>query len=56
MSDCNNLDALVKKEVSFAGVVSSVEHRERRQGKGWGLFTLEDFDDSFEFRIFGEEY
>ena len=56
VADCNNLEALVNKEIIFAGVVSSVEHRESRQGKGWGLFTLEDYDDSFEFRIFGEEY
>jgi len=56
VADCNNLETLVNKEIIFAGVVSSVEHRESRQGKGWGLFTLEDYDDSFEFRIFGEEY
>ncbi len=56
VADCNNLEALVNKEIIFAGVVSAVEHRESRQGKGWGLFILEDYDESFEFRIFGEEY
>ncbi len=56
VADCNNLETLVNNEIIFAGVVSSIEHRESRQGKGWGLFTLEDYDDSFEFRIFGEEY
>ena len=24
--------------------------------KGWGKFTIEDFSDQYEFRIFGEEY
>ncbi len=27
-----------------------------KQGKGWALFTVEDYTDSYEFRIFGEEY
>ena len=56
VSDCNALEAMVNKEIVFGGVISHVEHRESRQGKGWGLFTLEDYQDSFEFRIFGEEY
>jgi DNA polymerase-3 subunit alpha len=25
-------------------------------GKGWALFTVEDYNESFEFRIFGEQY
>ena len=27
-----------------------------RNGKGWALFTVEDYEDSYEFRIFGEDY
>jgi DNA polymerase-3 subunit alpha len=27
-----------------------------KQGKGWASFTVEDYTDSSEFRIFGEEY
>jgi DNA polymerase-3 subunit alpha len=27
-----------------------------KQGKGWALFTIEDYTDTFEFRIFGEDY
>ena len=27
-----------------------------KQGKGWALFTIEDYTDTYEFRIFGEEY
>jgi len=33
-----------------------VQHRVSKQGKGWALFTVEDYTDSHEFRIFGEEY
>ena len=33
-----------------------MQHRVSKQGKGWALFTIEDYTDSFEFRIFGEDY
>src|SRR5690554_5229413 len=52
----NHLEELVNKEISFAGVISDVQHRTSKNGKGWALFTVEDYNDSYEFRIFGEEY
>ena len=42
--------------LSFAGIVTDVQHRVSKMGKGWAAFTVEDYDESFEFRIFGEEY
>ena len=42
--------------LSFAGIISDVQHRVSKAGKGWALFTIEDYNDSHEFRIFGEEY
>jgi len=51
-----DLDSYVGKELIFGGVVTDVQHRVSKQGKGWALFTVEDYTDSFEFRIFGEEY
>ncbi|MGB1231042.1 MAG: DNA polymerase III subunit alpha [Winogradskyella sp.] len=56
ISDFNNLEAVINKEITFGGVVTSVQHRVSKQGKGWALFTIEDYTDSFEFRIFGEDY
>lgn len=50
------LETCVNKELSFAGVVTDVQHRVSKNGKGWALFTIEDYTDSMEFRIFGEEY
>ncbi len=52
----NNLEAIVNKEITFGGVVTDVQHRVSKQGKGWAIFTVEDYRDSFEFRIFGEDY
>jgi DNA polymerase-3 subunit alpha len=46
----------IGKELIIAGVITDLEHRVSRQGKGWASFTLEDYVDSYEFRIFGEDY
>ncbi len=56
VSDFNEMERFVNREVCFGGVVSEVQHRESKAGKGWAIFTVEDYDDSFEFKIFGEEY
>ena len=52
----NELDPLVNKELTFGGIIGEVDHRVSKNGKGWAIFQLEDFEDTFSFRIFGEEY
>ncbi len=52
----HKLDDQINRELCFAGVITDVQHRVSRNGKGWAVFTLEDYTDTFEFRIFGEEY
>ncbi|MGB0896173.1 MAG: DNA polymerase III subunit alpha [Flavobacteriaceae bacterium] len=56
LSHLKKLEPLVNREVAFAGIVTSVEHRTSKNGKGWATFVVEDYNDAFEFRIFGEEY
>ena len=51
-----DLPGFLNKEISFGGVVTDVQHRVSKQGKGWGTFVIEDYMNSHEFRIFGEEY
>ena len=51
-----NLEQLINKEITFGGVITDVEHRVSRQGKGWASFTIEDYTNNYEFKIFGEEY
>lgn len=53
LKDLNNL---LGKPCTLAGIITSVEHRVAKNGKGWASFVLEGYDESFEFRIFGEEY
>ncbi|TRZ44489.1 DNA polymerase III subunit alpha [Robertkochia solimangrovi] len=52
----NDLESYVGRELAFAGVISDVQHRVSKQGKGWAAFTVEDYNDTYEFRMFGEEY
>ena len=52
----NDIDALVNKELSFGCIVGEVYHRVSKNGKGWAMFMLEDFEESYQFKIFWEEY
>ena len=52
----SDLYPIVGREMHVAGIVNAVEHLETKNGKGWAKFQLEDFNDQFEFRIFGEDY
>ena len=56
VSDFNDLEKFVNRELCFGGIVADVQHRESKAGKGWAIFTVEDYEDSYEFRIFGEDY
>lgn len=51
-----DLNRLEGAELTLAGVVSDVQHRVAKNGKGWASFYLEDFSESYEFRIFNEDY
>jgi DNA polymerase-3 subunit alpha len=53
LKDLNNF---LGKNISIGGIVTKVEHRTAKNGNGWGMFTLEGYDETFEFRVFGEEY
>ena len=52
----NNLEDHVNRELSFAGVITDVQHKVSRNGKGWATFTIEDYSEAMELKIFGEEY
>lgn len=52
----SNLNNYVNRELVFAGVLTDVQHRVSKKGSGWAAFTIEDYNDSYEFRIFNEDY
>ncbi|MDO3625964.1 DNA polymerase III subunit alpha [Mucilaginibacter sp. BT774] len=45
-----------KGELSIGGLVSTVQHKMTKTGKPFGTFVLEDYNDSYEFALFGEDY
>lgn len=51
-----NLEQHVTKNLSFGGIITGVQHKVAKNGKGWAAFVLEGYDESHEFRIYGEEY
>jgi DNA polymerase-3 subunit alpha len=58
-STCS-LDAITNHQqrpfVLLAGLVSKVSHKVSKNGNGWGVFEISDFNASFEFRLFGTDY
>ncbi|MVO08891.1 DNA polymerase III subunit alpha [Flavobacterium sp. TP390] len=56
LEELKDLNNFVGKNISIGGIITKVEHRVAKNGKGWGMFTLEGYDETYEFRIFGEEY
>ena len=56
LSDFRNMEAILNRELKVGGVVTDIQHRTSKNGKGWAIFMVEDYDESYEFKIFGEEY
>ncbi|APU67850.1 DNA polymerase III subunit alpha [Christiangramia flava] len=56
LSDLRQLENIVNRDLTLGAVVSDVQHKVSKNGKGWAIFMMEDYDDSYEFKIFGEEY
>lgn len=51
-----NEDKLIGKEVTVAGIIINAQHKQTKEGRDFGSFILEDYDDQYEFVLFGEDY
>jgi DNA polymerase-3 subunit alpha len=56
LDSLKDLNLHLNKNLNFGGIITNVQHRIAKNGKGWALFTFEGYDESYEFKIFGEEY
>ncbi|WP_116127079.1 DNA polymerase III subunit alpha [Lewinella sp. IMCC34183] len=45
-----------KTNLRLAGMISSSRHMVSKNGNGWGIFELSDFEETIEFKLFGEDY
>jgi DNA polymerase-3 subunit alpha len=56
LSDFQNMQSLVNRELKIAGIVTAVENRTTKTGKPFGSLTLEDYTDSYKMTFFGNDY
>ncbi len=54
LQDLKNLKN--KTEVTFAGIITDVKYLTTQKGLPWGLVKIEDFKNSFELRLFGQNW
>lgn len=52
VTDPNNQN----KEFHIGGVVSSVQHRQSKNGNPFGILKIEDYNSSMEMMLFGQDY
>ncbi len=51
-----DLDKVINREMALGGMCTKAEHRVSKTGNPWGMFEMEDYHGSYEFRLFGETY
>ncbi len=56
LQELRDLENIKGREISLGGVVSSVQHRMSKRGNPFGQIVLEDFNDSYTFYLFGQDY
>jgi DNA polymerase-3 subunit alpha len=56
LSSLSDLKRIVNKDFYVGGIINEVEHLVSKTGNGFGVFSFEDFNDQYKFRIFGEDY
>lgn len=54
LNDLNSLSNL--SLVRLGGVVSSINHRTSKKGNPFGVITMEDYNDSYTFYLFSQDY
>ena len=56
LTTLNDINKLINKDFYVGGIINEVEHLQSKTGNGFAVFSFEDFNDQYKFRIFGEEY
>lgn len=56
VADTLELEKHANKEICFAGIMTTADHRITRKGTPFGSFDLEDYSGSNKFFLFGEDY
>ncbi len=55
-ADAEEFNKIKSRDMVIGGLVSGAAHRTTKTGKPFGSFILEDYSDSFEIVLFGDDY
>ena len=56
INDLDEPKKLRNRELIFAGIVTSVNHKTTKTGNPFGNFTIEDYDGTIQLALFSEDY
>lgn len=56
LEELHDLNALINKKITFAGMVTKVYEGMTRNNKPYGKITIEDLSGSYDLALFGQEY
>ena len=56
IKDLKAIDKNKGREMAIGAMVTQVNHRISKNGKPFGSFTIEDYDEAYEMVLFGEDY
>jgi DNA polymerase-3 subunit alpha len=56
ISDLKDFPKFRNRDMTLGGMVTSVNHRITKTGKPFGIFTIEDYTDTHEIALFGDDY
>ena len=55
-SDLHDLENRIGTEITVAGIVTEVVHRVTKNGKPFGILTMEGYEDNHTFYLFSDDY
>ncbi|NJN25240.1 MAG: DNA polymerase III subunit alpha [Cyclobacteriaceae bacterium] len=55
-ADLQEMDNRIGSELSLAGIVTEVAHKVTKNGKPFGIMTIEGYEDSHTFYLFSDDY
>jgi DNA polymerase-3 subunit alpha len=56
LSQLQDTNKLKNRDVSFAGIIISAQHKYTKNGKPFGTFVIEDYTDTLQLNVFSEDY
>jgi len=56
LSQLQDLSRMKNRDISFAGIIISAQHKYTKNGKPFGTFVIEDYTDTLQLNVFSEDY